>query len=174
MSDQSTPPSVSEDRRKNAEGITAGGRRQSDKTAKAASKKWFIASMLLTAGIMAWTFTIPFRNRSQSPMVTWGSNDPTGTQGYSSKEVEAYVREIKAIEQDLQLSLRERREARYEGPSEREVKKKIKQYSQKMYDESQEILKTVEGKPEEGTVQWERLKELKEISEDFRTSEESE
>lgn len=165
------------DRRQNSSGIKDGGRRKADQPASTASKKWFIASMLLTCGIMGWTFTIPFRSGSGSPLLTWQSGD-SGQPGdadtqYRSEEIAKYVDELKLIEDDFQNELRAKQERRYKAPSKEQLNKKLKGFRQKMYEESKELLELTENKPVEGTVEWERLNELKSISEDLKVSEES-
>ncbi len=157
------------DRRQNSGGIREGGRRKNDKSMAAkTTKRWFILSMFVTGCIAAWAFTLPFRKNALSmtdsvvedDIVEYADDD-----FYRELSDEEYVAELEADERKLRQLLEEKNTP-MPAPSKAAMRETWEKQKKQLHDEA-DLIKDIMGDDlKKGSIEWDRLNELKEIYDD--------
>ena len=126
---------------------------------KSKSRIWFMASVVLSLGIIAWSFTLPFRAggslRMDSGKRTGGSIS-VGGEGSSDFSSDAKEFRAAAIAMDQEFMRARREKSRLKTvPGRTEVRRAWNRRVERVRREVKGL-----GNPEQGTVQWQERQEL--------------
>ena len=167
------------DRTGHRSGVQAGGRRKSDRNhalpRSNVAKFAILGSFLFSTGLVAWTFTLPFRSGS---LRAKGSGPAPADATLTNLEYEArlsadeYVNYTRDIDRRLLARVHDKNRPRTSGQTKDElhqawqgrVEKRKKQLEQ-MVRESGETV------PREGTMEWQNWKDLEKIMNDAPSEE---
>lgn len=166
---QNSEPFV--DRRACNSGITSGGRRKADRRlfgpAGKKAKIGFAVSCVLSAGILAWAFTLPFRH--DNDMVTLDGENARQTNldvrqvsrssdNYSNEE---YTQWMMSLEEDLKFELAEKERQPKDVPDSVDAKANWKSGLKRRVQQVKGLTEAADGEIRKGTIEWDAQQELR-------------
>ncbi len=163
------------ERRATRTGIKSGGRRKSDRkffdTGKT-GRLWIAFSFGLSACILAWAFSLPFRGNKS--MVTFGDSethgDPLGVNpvSRSSRETanENYVHSMLQLDRELKMQVAAKQASPKNLPGKTEARNHWRKRLKNRVEDLKLLTDSVDGKIKKGSIEWHAQQELQKFLED--------
>ncbi len=162
------------ERRSSDAGIKSGGRRKSDHRLIEGkkSRKWFALSFCVSACILAWAFSLPFRG--EESIISFGGSDKDNAElearpvSHSADRVanDQYVQQMLALEEDLKAQLAASRNESKNSRGKDHAKSQWRKGLERRLKDVRLLAELADGEIEVGTIQWHAQQDLKEYLQD--------
>ncbi len=162
------------ERRSRSAGIKSGGRRKSDRRWLYSGKKsriWIAISFGVSAFILAWAFTLPFRGNAgvsfDGPEAK-SADVNANPVGYSSDGManDQYVQQMMALDLDLQRKILEKQRKPKDLPDHQQARSHWKQGLRQRVEDVKLLVKMADGEIQKGAIEWQSQKDLRDYLED--------